>query len=144
MVATPLATVITTSAVTSMHVHRVRRQAHPATGRREPAATPWPEVLGALALPVTLVLLAVITPIALLVAPVLWAVLLVVAYRGAAASSAFTPTFAIVGIGSIALAIEALVAAFALGRSAVAYLALSVLVGLAASVAGYRRFFAKR
>ena len=127
-----------------MHVRRVRRRARPATGRRQPAAAPWPEVLGALALPVTLVLFAVVAPFGLFVAPVLWAALLVVAYRGAAASSAFTPAFAIVGIGSIASALEFLLAAFALEDYAVAYLVLSVLVGLAASVGVYFRFFAKR
>ncbi len=139
-----LATLITTSAVTSMHVHRVRRRAHPATGRRQPAPTPWPEVLGALALPFTLVLLAVVAPVGLYVAPVLWAALLVVAYRGAAASSAFTPAFAIVGIGSIVSALEFLLATFALDHFAIAYLVLSVLVGLAASLGAYYRFFAKR
>jgi hypothetical protein len=137
-----LATAISVSGFTAIHVRSLRLRALEVSPDREPVAqqSAWPETLGALALALALIGGAVGAAAAdfggLAVAAVVWAFLLFFAYRGAGHPFAVAQATATVLVGGVLLAVEFFVA-LALSDVLGVYIFLSVVAGLGGVFASY-------
>lgn len=127
-----LATIIGTSSLTAMHVHRLQKASH------DPTIKLWPTLLAVFSLPIALGLAALTQDVgALILAPIVWAALLAWAFWGAGSRIPIRSAIGVAVLGSVVLVVEFFIA-LAMLEAIGAYLFLSVVVGVGVAVAGYR------
>ncbi len=100
-----IVTLIGASTYTAVSAQGVLRRAKELSPERVKWTSPWPGVLGVLALPVTL-LVAIFTWWTVVIPFVVWLVLVGLAYRGAGARRPWAGAAVVVALGSVALVAE--------------------------------------
>jgi hypothetical protein len=140
-----IASIVSTSAFTSMHLRARARILKEATGR---SPSPGPEILGLLALPAAGgaggVFASTLSGTSLFVAfAVVWFLMLLLLYRWVGVKNPWLPAFGTVVIGSVVFGIELVVAVVLLNNLG-AYLFLAVVAAIVAILVEYQLLLARR
>lgn len=140
-----VATIVSTSAFTSMHLRAHARTLKETTGH---SSSPGPEILGLLALPLAggagTVLASTLDGASLFIAfALVWFLLLFALYRWVGAKLPWLPALGTVVVGSVLFGIELFVAV-ALLENLGAYLFLAVVAAIVAILVEYQLLLARR
>ena len=103
-----IATIIGVSVFTPWDVHATSRRASVETPERVRWPSPWPTVLGALALPIVVVV-ALFTAWTVIVPPVVWILLVGLAYRAAGHGRPWLRAAAVVTVATLVFVVEVFV-----------------------------------
>ena len=140
-----VATIVSTSAFTSMHLRAHARTLKETTGQ---SSSPGPEILGLLALPLAGVVGGVLSSTltgesSLVAAALAWFLGLVVLYTWVGAKHPWLPALLTVVVGSVLFGLELFVALAAFANAG-AYLAVAVVVAIVAIFLEYQLLLARR